>query len=137
MIQNDNGSTVTATIFKENSSAVYDEDEDGYDPPIMMMDSMKHTDGTGNANKNAYFALVFDHDGLGNITSLGLKTLGTDEALVNQMIYGDCTVGSLMGLGRFCMPGEPGGSSMMAGTPSSLEISAVATVLLPSCSVVL
>lgn len=134
--QNDDGSRVTASIFKENTSAVYM--GGGYDAPFtMMMDSMKYgpMDMVGgvaaDTNENAYFSLVFDHDGMGNITSLGLQTA---SALVDGMVYGDCSVGSLMGGGSMCMAGESTGFSMMGGSAMSLEINAVSAVPVPAAA---
>jgi len=127
--QMDDGSRVTATVFKENTSDVYM--GGGYDSPMMMMDSMKYTDGSGDVNENAYFTLVFDHDGMGNITSLGLQTAA---AVVDGMIYGDCTVGSLMGGGSMCMAAEPMAVSMMGGTAISLDINAVSAVPVPAAA---
>jgi len=128
--QNDDGSRVTASIFKENTSDVYM--GGGYNTPMMMMDSMKYgpMDAGADSNENAYFTLVFDHDGMGNITSLGLQTAA---AVVDSMIYGDCTVGSLMGGGSMCMAAEPNMVSMMAGTATSLEIN-VSAVPVPAAA---
>ncbi|WKJ92527.1 VPLPA-CTERM sorting domain-containing protein [Methylomonas montana] len=114
--QTNNGSLVTASIFKENTTDVYTGGGYNY---ATSMNGMKFLP----ANENAYFTLAFTHDGSGNITSLGLQTLATNATLVNAMIYGDCTVGSLMGSGNdMCMAGEPTGSSMMLGTAKSIEI---------------
>lgn len=133
LIQSDTGSTVTATIFKENTSDVFA--GGGYaTPPGNFMAYMKYGYNDGNTpNENSFFTLVFDHDGAGNITSLGFQDLTSNATLVNQMLYGDCSVGSLMMGGNACMAGEPSGASMMAGTPKSLDVS-VAAVPVPAAA---
>jgi hypothetical protein len=132
LIQSDTGSLVTASIFKENTSNVFA--GGGYATPNDPTGAAynKYIDpSTSKGNENAFFTLVFEHDALGNITSLGFKDTTGNPTLVNQMIYGDCTVGSLMMAGSGCMAGEPSGTSMMAGIPLSLEINQVAAVPLP------
>lgn len=135
--QADASGIVTASIFRLNSSDVYS--GGGYVGNAMGNMFMKlgsMNDGY-TANQNAFFTLVFSHDGLGNITSLGLQDLNNNATLVNQMIYGDCTVGSLMNMmggPNACMAGEVTGASMMAATPLSLEITQVAAVPVPAAA---
>ncbi len=130
LIQSDTGSVHTATIFKENTSNVYK--GGGYvgDPATNNFEKWGLNAGE-TVNENAFFTLAFTHDAAGNITSLGLQTVAANPDLVNQMIYGDCSVGSLMGQAKGCMAGEPTGSSLMAATAGSLEITQVAAVPVP------
>jgi len=137
--------TVTATIFKENDSNVYygnagtdglsvgfyryGTTAGGFGAPAADVDG---NDVQRIANENAFFTMVFDHDGLGNITSLGFQDTITNAALVNQMIYGDCTLGSLMSMNT-CMAGEITATSPMQGIASSLDIS-VSAVPVPAAA---
>jgi len=90
------------------------------------------TPADGNvANENAFFTLVFDYDANG-ITSLGLQTVASNAALVNDMMYGDCTLGSLMQ--NTCMAGEITATSAMEGTAFSLAISEVSAVPVPAAA---
>ncbi|MGR8929596.1 MAG: hypothetical protein ACU836_03065 [Gammaproteobacteria bacterium] len=131
LIQSDNGSTVTASVFRLNTSDVFT--GGGYATPAGdFMAYMKYGYNDGNTpNENSFFTMVFDHDAAGNITSLGFQDLAGNATLVNQMLYGDCSVGSLMMGGNACMAGEPSGASMMAGTPKSLEITAAQVAAVP------
>jgi len=83
------------------------------------------------ANENAYFTLVFDYD-VNGITSLGLQTVGSNPSLVNDMMYADCTLGSLMQ--NTCMAGEITAGSQMEGTALSLTISEVSAVPVPAAA---
>lgn len=137
LIQSDNGSTVTATIFKENTDLVYW--GGGYVGDANTNNFIRSGNNTRMypqvpgevVNENAFFTLVFSHDATGNITSLGFQDVNGNPALINQMIYGDCTVGSLMMSGQACMAGEQTGTSMMAATPLSLNITSVTPAAVP------
>lgn len=128
LIQSDNGTTHTATIFKENTSNVYW--GGGYVGNAATNNYIRYGNHTmmypqqpgETVNENAFFTLAFNHDAAGNITSLGFNDINGNPVLVNQMIYGDCTVGSLMMSGQACMAGEPLGESMMAATALSLKV---------------
>jgi len=98
--------------------------------PATLFQAAVPADGN-TANENAFFTLVFDYDANG-ITSLGVNTLASNAGLVNDMIYGDCTLGSLMQ--NTCMAGEITGSSAMAGTALSLAISEVSAVPVPAAA---
>ncbi len=120
----DDGTTFMATVFKNDSSNVYM--GGGYSNVPAGMDTYRKygldpadTDPAG--MENAFFTLAFNHDSMGNITGMD----------VNGMGYGDCTIGSMMMMGN-CMAGEPTGSSMMAGTPLSLEMTPVTAVPVPA-----
>lgn len=134
--QNSSGGYHYASIFKENTSDVWAGGGYAASGGNMGMFGKYGSLGDGNTpNQNAFFTLVFSKDGLGNITSLGLQTLGGNAALINKMIYGDCTIGSLMGSqANMCMAGEVTGGSMMMGTPLSLEINQVAAVPVPAAA---
>jgi len=128
---------VTATIFKENTSNVFY--NGGYTGDALTNNWYKYGASAFGvpaivdqvANENAFFTLVFDHDGMGNILSAGLQTVTSNATLVNKMIYGDCTMGSLMSMGQTCMAGEPTGGSTMGGVAGSLNISAAAVSAVP------
>jgi len=115
---------VTATVFKENTSDVYY--RGGYVGDPFVNNFFKYGAATFGvpaipgqvANENAFFTVVFD-----SATMIGL---------VDDMIYGDCTSGSLMVAGQACMAGEITGASTMAGTPLSISISEVSAVPVPA-----
>lgn len=113
------GNIVSASVFLRNSTDVYR--GGGYDG--MASEFIKYGGGITWApkisgetpNENAFFTLVFD------------KT--TMKGIVDQMVYGDCTQGGLMG--NFCMAGEITGSSPMFAYPLNLNITP-ASVPLPA-----
>jgi len=109
------GKTITASVFKENSSNVFW--GGGYQTgDAIKLGETQNVPGIGvfpdsfDENDNAYFSFSFD------------KT--TIVGLLDSIVYGDCTPGGMMG--KICMTGHnlPGGGTM-AATPLSLEISAV------------
>jgi len=134
----DANGVVTATIFKENTADVYY--GGGYDG--LSTAFLKYGfEGAGTgifaipadgniANENAFFTFAFQTNATGGITSLGLHNVTDNPALVNQMIYADCTTGSLMQ--NSCMAGEITTSSAMRGTALSLNISQVSAVPVPA-----
>jgi len=133
----DENGLVTATIFKENSSDVYyGGGYEGFDVGFRKY-GFEGTTGfigipaDGNiANENAFFTFVFQTDIAENIITQGLKTVTDNPALVNQMIYGDCSLYGLMG--KSCMAGEVTATSPMKATALSLNISQVSAVPVPA-----
>jgi len=115
------GNIVTASVFKEDTTDVFI--NGGYNTG----DTTKYgAFGTGTPNQNAYFTLVFD-----KTTMLGV---------VDDIVYGDCAPGGLMGpmmTGTLCMTGhsvENGGAlGTMDGSPLSIDI-AVSAVPVPAAA---
>jgi hypothetical protein len=149
---NVSGSTYFASAFLNNSTAIwgtmmsamgsgtgYATDPVPYDT---QMTSMMNTisDGT----ENAFYKLPFMVDGSGDVVTgswmaltQGANSPGStstwaaaDEWVNQNMMYGDCTLGSLMG-GNSCMAGDDTAASMMKGSNYSLAISQVAAVPVP------
>lgn len=121
------GNIVTASVFKENTTDVF------FGGGYTTGSTMKYgaTMGMGSnmfgntPNENAYFTLVFD------------KT--TMMGAVDDIVYGDCAPGGLMGpmmTGDMCMTGHSvanaGALGTMDGSPLSVNISQVSTVPLPA-----
>jgi len=115
------GNIVTASVFKENSTDVFF--GGGYVTGGTMKAGMMGMDGL-TPNENAYFTLVFD------------KT--TMMGVVDDIVYGDCAPGGLMGpmmTGNMCMTGHKNLAAAgetpifgtMDGAPLSIgiEVSAV------------
>jgi len=126
----------SVTAFLRNDTVVFDMMGSGaavshLDSPFTMMNT--HNPG----NDNAFFTLPFMVDSAtGEIVTGSWMATGqatpspwaTADEWVNQnMAYGDCTAGSLMGGGTVCMAGDYAGSSMMAGSNQSLSITAAAS----------
>ena len=121
--QSVDGDIVTANVFLENSTDVFM--FGGY----TAGDTMKYGTSFGpdfedgnTPNENAYFSFAFD------------KT--TMTGILDEMVYGDCTAGGLMG--QLCMTGHSiakvGFSGTMAGVPESLTISEVSAVPVPTAA---
>jgi hypothetical protein len=115
------GDIVTASVFLKNTTDVYR--GGGYDGAASEF--LKYGGKFGSdyplisgevPNQNAFFTLVFDKTSMAGV--------------VDQMVYGDCTAGGLMG--NFCMAGEITGTSPMYATPLSLSITEVSAVPLPA-----
>lgn len=100
------GATVTASVFLKDTTDVYS--GGGYDglPSEFLKYGANGGTITETPNENAFFTLAFD--------------MTTMQGVVNQMVYGDCTAGGLMG--DFCMAGEKTGTSPMHAFPLSLNI---------------
>jgi hypothetical protein len=140
------GNTYFASAFKNNSTSIWGTMASqgttavAYDTQMTSMMNT-WTDGT----ENAFYKLAFQVDGNGNIitgswaaTVQGINpspsTWATADQWLNQtMMYGDCTIGSLMG-GGVCMVGDDTAASMMAGSNQSLTISQVAAVPVPAAA---
>ncbi len=126
LAQSVDGDIVTATVFLKNTTDVFM--YGGYSTG----DSLKYGTSFGpnfedgnTPNKNAYFSFSFD------------KT--TMTGILDDMVYGDCTAGGLMG--QICMTGHSPAtnsfgdlvqSGTMAGAPESLTISEVSAVPVPA-----
>jgi len=133
----DENGFVTATIFKENTSDVYyGGGYEGVDVSFLKYGFEGRGGAFGiladgnDANENAFFTFAFQTNATGGITSLGLHNVTNNPALVNQMIYGDCSANGLMSGG--CMAGEVTATSLMEGTALSLNISQVSAVPVPA-----
>ena len=124
----------TATVYRNpGDDVVFASGGNGFQAPVPN-------------TENASFKVVFNYDtATGAITTTGLYNAFSnntpsadqgpnspafsagngmyDATLVNQMEYGDCTLGSMMMMNN-CMAGESTGSSMMMGIPYALEITA-------------
>jgi len=110
LAQSVNGDIVTATVFKEPTTDVFQ--GGGYQKGDMFYYGFR--DGN-ERNYNAYFTLVFD------------KT--TMQPKVWDLVYGDCTPGGMMG--AFCMTGHSEIGTMNAW-PIYAEISTISSVPVPA-----
>lgn len=109
LAQSVNGNIVTASVFKENSTDVFQ--NGGY----ATGDYLYYGYEDGNIrNWNAYFTLAFD------------KT--TMQGVLDNIVYGDCTLGGMMG--PVCMTGHKDIGTMGA-VPGTIEITPTSAVPLP------
>ncbi len=114
------GNIVTATVFLKNTSDVFM--YGGYTAGKTLKYGANFAGvADGNTpNENAYFSFAFD-----KTTMIGI---------LDEMVYGDCTLGGLMG--QFCMTGHSvanvGNTGTMAGDPLLLTITQVSAVPVPA-----
>ncbi len=103
-----NGNIVTATVFKENTTDVFN--GGGFAPGSFYYYGA--FDGN-TVNENAYFTLAFDKTNM--------------QGVVDELVYADCTPGGYMG--PLCMTGHSvnkiGYAGSMDGVPASITITAV------------
>lgn len=104
------GNIVTASVFLENTTDVFS--GGGYETGGEVF--YGYRDGNIR-NYNAYFTFVFD------------KT--TMQGIADEMVYGDCTKGGMMG--PACMTGHRFVGTMGA-VPGTISISEVASVPIPA-----